>query len=141
MEVEPGMYRQQGSVRVTSFIELIGIRQQLFQSQLQYVPKITARKKCWNDTAIAKLGCICMILVRAGTRVGWHRHIALCVPVESGENALTAPLRPQVNTIDTRKAVVVAPTLSHAVSDEEVVENAKKKKNKKKKKKKRRCSF
>lgn len=55
-----------------------------------------------------------MILVRAGTRVGWHRHIALCVPVESGENALTAPLRPQVNTIDTRKAVVVAPTLSHA---------------------------
>ena len=31
MEVEPGMYRQQGSVRVTSFIELIGIRQQLFQ--------------------------------------------------------------------------------------------------------------
>ena len=128
------MYRQQGSVRVTSFIELIGIRQQLFQSQLQYVPKITARKKCWNDTAIAKLGCICMILVRAG-------NIALCVPVESGENALTAPLRPQVNTIDTRKAVVVAPTLSHGVSDEEVVENAKKKKNKKKKKKKRRCSF
>ena len=80
---------------------------------------------------------VCMILVRAGTRVGWHRHIALCVPVESGENALTAPLRPQVNTIDTRKAVVVAPTLSHAVSDEEVVENAKKKKNKNKKKKKR----
>ena len=31
MEVEPGMYRQQGSVRVTSFIELICIRQQVFQ--------------------------------------------------------------------------------------------------------------
>jgi hypothetical protein len=68
MEVEPGMYRQQGSVRVTSFIELIGIRQQLFQSQLQYVPKITARKKCWNDAAIAKLGCM---------REGWCNYDCL----------------------------------------------------------------